>query len=82
MDDPPNNPRVAAMLAALFGRDWDKLDGDVGFEKGPMETWVNAIEAMLKAADAADPLRTAIRNAIQEGEAAETEDRPIPGRTD
>lgn len=56
------------MLAVLFGQDWrDKLNGDAVFEPGPMDAWVHAVEAMLAAADGADPLRIAIRGVVQEG---------------
>lgn len=53
------------MLAVLFGNDWEKHEGDVTFEKGPMEAWVHAIERMLNTADAVDPLRIAIGDLVK-----------------
>ena len=75
----PTDPRVVAMLAVLFGRDWrDKLNGDAVFEPGPMDTWVHAVEAMLAAADAADPLRAAIRAVVQQAEEEERAGAGMP----
>ena len=79
MDEGPKNPRVIAMLAALFGEDWrDRLKGDVAFESGPMSVWVYAIERMLGAADAADPLRVAIRGLVQENESSDEDGSDLP----
>lgn len=75
----PTDPRVVAMLAVLFGPDWrDRLNGDAIFEPDPMDSWVHAVEAMLAAADAADPLRIAIRTAVQEDGESERAGASMP----
>ncbi len=79
MENEPKNPRVVAMLAALFGENWrDRLKGDVAFESGPMTSWVYAVEQMLAAADAADPLRVAIRGLVQEDDSADSGGSDLP----
>lgn len=79
MDDDPKDPRVVAMLAALFGEGWrDRLKGDVAFESGPMDTWIYAVERMLGAADAVDPLRVALRGVVQTEESSDEPGSSLP----
>lgn len=54
------------MLKALLGSEWEQMEGDVTFSKAPVDSWVLAAETMLAAADAADPIRVAIRGLMQE----------------
>lgn len=44
----------------------EKLEGDLAFEKWPVDSWANAVERTLKAADAVDPIRVAVRGPMQE----------------
>ena len=82
MEDPPKDPRVRAMLAMLLGDDWEKLEGDVAFEKGPVDSWIYAAERMLVAADAVDPIRVAVRELVQgEGEDGEPGGGGMPSRS-
>ncbi len=82
MDRPPTNPRIVAMMTVLFGKDWQQLDGDVAFEKAPVDFWVNAVQTMVSAADAADPIRQAIRDIVQGDSSSEQSASTIPTRAD
>lgn len=71
MESPPTDPRVTAMLAALLGSEWTNLEGEIAFEKAAIEAWVFAAETMLRAADAVDPIRVAIRGVALDGQNSE-----------